>query len=141
MAPPTAAPATPPTSTDSASCPFTRVAQQGELVRKLKAEQAPKVPGHLSNHLSCPYLFVQSLLVPTSVCPIITLVPSHLSIHRYCTEWFVICRVLIRRPVNSRVQSHLSSRLPRVANDLSGHYSCPHIICMPVMFILNPPQQ
>uniref|UniRef100_A0A4W6G2J9 Bifunctional glutamate/proline--tRNA ligase n=1 Tax=Lates calcarifer TaxID=8187 RepID=A0A4W6G2J9_LATCA len=61
MAPPTSAPA-PPTSApapatspaDTTSCPFTRVAQQGELVRKLKAEQAPKVPGHLSNHQSCP---------------------------------------------------------------------------------------
>uniref|UniRef100_A0A4W6G2L8 Bifunctional glutamate/proline--tRNA ligase n=1 Tax=Lates calcarifer TaxID=8187 RepID=A0A4W6G2L8_LATCA len=49
MAPPTSAPA-PPTSApapatspaDTTSCPFTRVAQQGELVRKLKAEQAPK---------------------------------------------------------------------------------------------------
>uniref|UniRef100_A0A3Q3RSZ4 Bifunctional glutamate/proline--tRNA ligase n=1 Tax=Mastacembelus armatus TaxID=205130 RepID=A0A3Q3RSZ4_9TELE len=40
MAPTTSAPA-PPTS-DCTSCPFTRVAQQGELVRKLKAEQAPK---------------------------------------------------------------------------------------------------
>ncbi|XP_070760876.1 bifunctional glutamate/proline--tRNA ligase isoform X1 [Enoplosus armatus] len=42
MAPPTSAPAPPTTSADSTSCPFTRVAQQGELVRKLKAEQAPK---------------------------------------------------------------------------------------------------
>uniref|UniRef100_A0A665WKU3 Bifunctional glutamate/proline--tRNA ligase n=1 Tax=Echeneis naucrates TaxID=173247 RepID=A0A665WKU3_ECHNA len=41
MAPPTA-PATPTSPADSASCPFTRVAQQGELVRKLKAEKAPK---------------------------------------------------------------------------------------------------
>lgn len=43
MAPPTAAPPT--TQTDSSSCPFTRVTQQGDLVRKLKADQAPKVPG------------------------------------------------------------------------------------------------
>ncbi|XP_045887851.1 bifunctional glutamate/proline--tRNA ligase isoform X1 [Micropterus dolomieu] len=42
MEPPTSAPAPPTTSTDSTSCPFTRVSQQGELVRKLKAEQAPK---------------------------------------------------------------------------------------------------
>ncbi|XP_039982900.1 bifunctional glutamate/proline--tRNA ligase [Xiphias gladius] len=42
MTPPTPAPVLPTSSTDSASCPFTRVAQQGELVRKLKAEQAPK---------------------------------------------------------------------------------------------------
>ncbi|XP_069029580.1 bifunctional glutamate/proline--tRNA ligase isoform X1 [Embiotoca jacksoni] len=42
MAPPTSAPAPPTPSSDSASCPFTRVSQQGELVRKLKAEQAPK---------------------------------------------------------------------------------------------------
>ncbi|XP_068586506.1 bifunctional glutamate/proline--tRNA ligase isoform X2 [Cebidichthys violaceus] len=42
MAPPTSAPAPPTTSTDSASCPFTQVTQQGELVRKLKAEKAPK---------------------------------------------------------------------------------------------------
>lgn len=50
MAPPTSAPAPPTTSTDPASCPFTRVTQQGELVRKLKSEKAPKVPGHLSNY-------------------------------------------------------------------------------------------
>ncbi|XP_031165306.1 bifunctional glutamate/proline--tRNA ligase isoform X2 [Sander lucioperca] len=43
MAPPTSAPAPPTTSTDPASCPFTRVTQQGELVRKLKSEKAPKV--------------------------------------------------------------------------------------------------
>lgn len=43
MAPPT-------TPTDSASCSYTRVTQQGELVRKLKAEQAPKVPRHLSSY-------------------------------------------------------------------------------------------
>ncbi|XP_044059668.1 bifunctional glutamate/proline--tRNA ligase isoform X2 [Siniperca chuatsi] len=42
MAPPTSVPAPPTTSTDPASCPFTRISQQGELVRKLKAEQAPK---------------------------------------------------------------------------------------------------
>ncbi|KAK2919718.1 bifunctional glutamate/proline--tRNA ligase isoform X3 [Channa argus] len=42
MAPPTSAPAHPVSSADSPSCPFTRVAQQGELVRKLKAEKAPK---------------------------------------------------------------------------------------------------
>ncbi|KAK9543049.1 hypothetical protein VZT92_000861 [Zoarces viviparus] len=42
MAPPTSHPAPPTTSTDSASCPFTQVTQQGELVRKLKAEKAPK---------------------------------------------------------------------------------------------------
>lgn len=43
MAPPTSAPAPPTSSPDSGSCPFTRVTQQGELVRKLKAEKAPKV--------------------------------------------------------------------------------------------------
>nr|XP_046260310.1 bifunctional glutamate/proline--tRNA ligase isoform X1 [Scatophagus argus] len=42
MTPPTSAPAPAPTATDSSSCPFTRVVEQGELVRKLKAEQAPK---------------------------------------------------------------------------------------------------
>ncbi|KAM7015995.1 bifunctional glutamate/proline--tRNA ligase isoform 2-T2 [Tautogolabrus adspersus] len=42
MAPPTTATATPAMSTDTASCPFTRVTQQGEVVRKLKAEGAPK---------------------------------------------------------------------------------------------------
>ncbi|KAF7652206.1 hypothetical protein LDENG_00099990 [Lucifuga dentata] len=42
MAPPTSASAPPTLSTDSDSCPYTCVAQQGELVRKLKAEQAPK---------------------------------------------------------------------------------------------------
>ena len=45
MSPPTSAPAPPSTQADSSSCPHARVAQQGELVRKLKAEQAPKVPG------------------------------------------------------------------------------------------------
>lgn len=44
MAPPTSAPATPAPSPAGAACPYTRVSQQGELVRKLKAEQAPKVP-------------------------------------------------------------------------------------------------
>ncbi|XP_075875813.1 bifunctional glutamate/proline--tRNA ligase isoform X2 [Nelusetta ayraudi] len=42
MAPPTTTPAPPTTGTDTASCPYTRVTQQGDLVRKLKAEQAPK---------------------------------------------------------------------------------------------------
>ncbi|XP_037650125.1 bifunctional glutamate/proline--tRNA ligase isoform X1 [Sebastes umbrosus] len=42
MAPPTSAPAPPTTSADTTSCPFTLVSQQGELVRKLKAEKAPK---------------------------------------------------------------------------------------------------
>nr|XP_057934786.1 bifunctional glutamate/proline--tRNA ligase isoform X2 [Doryrhamphus excisus] len=42
MAPPTSIPASAAQSGDSAPCPYTRVAQQGELVRKLKAEQAPK---------------------------------------------------------------------------------------------------
>ncbi|XP_053293504.1 bifunctional glutamate/proline--tRNA ligase isoform X3 [Pleuronectes platessa] len=42
MAPPTSAPTPPISSSDPTSCPFTRVTQQGELVRKLKAEQAPK---------------------------------------------------------------------------------------------------
>ncbi|KAM4602394.1 bifunctional glutamate/proline--tRNA ligase isoform 2-T2 [Polymixia lowei] len=42
MAPPASSPAPPTASPDSASCPFTRVTQQGELVRKLKAEKAPK---------------------------------------------------------------------------------------------------
>ncbi|XP_006779781.1 bifunctional glutamate/proline--tRNA ligase isoform X2 [Neolamprologus brichardi] len=42
MAPPASTPAPPTSSSDSTSCPYTRVVQQGELVRKLKAEQAPK---------------------------------------------------------------------------------------------------
>ncbi|XP_068433011.1 bifunctional glutamate/proline--tRNA ligase isoform X1 [Clinocottus analis] len=42
MAPPTSDLAPPTTSTDAASCPFTQITQQGELVRKLKAEKAPK---------------------------------------------------------------------------------------------------
>lgn len=45
MAPPTSAAAA--AQADSSSCPYTRVTQQGDLVRKLKAEQAPKVHGHL----------------------------------------------------------------------------------------------
>lgn len=50
MTPPTAAPApapapaTVPATADSSSCPHARVSQQGELVRRLKAEKAPKVP-------------------------------------------------------------------------------------------------
>ncbi|XP_056268340.1 bifunctional glutamate/proline--tRNA ligase isoform X2 [Pseudoliparis swirei] len=40
MAPPTSTPAPPTTSTDT--CLFTQVTQQGELVRKLNAEKAPK---------------------------------------------------------------------------------------------------
>ncbi|KAI9517973.1 hypothetical protein NQZ68_001143 [Dissostichus eleginoides] len=43
MAPPTSAAAPPTTATNAASsCPLTRVNQQGELVRKLKAEKASK---------------------------------------------------------------------------------------------------
>ncbi|XP_077376307.1 bifunctional glutamate/proline--tRNA ligase isoform X2 [Festucalex cinctus] len=42
MSPPASAPASAFPSGDSAPCPYTRVAQQGELVRKLKSEQAPK---------------------------------------------------------------------------------------------------
>ncbi|KAM9408914.1 bifunctional glutamate/proline--tRNA ligase isoform 2-T2 [Pholidichthys leucotaenia] len=49
MAPPTAAASSPTAvqalpslSPDATSCPYTKVAQQGELVKKLKAEQAPK---------------------------------------------------------------------------------------------------
>ncbi|XP_030642053.1 bifunctional glutamate/proline--tRNA ligase isoform X1 [Chanos chanos] len=45
MAPPTSSSvqsSPTPAVTDSASCPYTRVAQQGEVVRKLKAEKAPK---------------------------------------------------------------------------------------------------
>lgn len=47
MAPPTCAPAPAAPQVDSSSCPYTRVTQQGDLVRKLKTEQAPKVHGHL----------------------------------------------------------------------------------------------
>lgn len=54
MAPPSSAAAP---QADSSSCPYTRVTQQGELVRKLKAEQAPKVHGHyLSFLISCSLL-------------------------------------------------------------------------------------
>lgn len=42
MAPPASTPAPPTSSSDFTSCPYSRVVQQGELVRKLKAEQAPK---------------------------------------------------------------------------------------------------
>eukprot|EP00066_Takifugu_rubripes_P018570 XP_011607836.1 PREDICTED: bifunctional glutamate/proline--tRNA ligase isoform X1 [Takifugu rubripes] len=42
MAPPTCAPAPAAPQVDSSSCPYTRVTQQGDLVRKLKTEQAPK---------------------------------------------------------------------------------------------------
>uniref|UniRef100_A0A8B9JFV7 Bifunctional glutamate/proline--tRNA ligase n=1 Tax=Astyanax mexicanus TaxID=7994 RepID=A0A8B9JFV7_ASTMX len=47
MAPPTSSPVqespAPSPSPSSSSCPFTRVAEQGEVVRKLKAEKAPKI--------------------------------------------------------------------------------------------------
>uniref|UniRef100_A0AAX7UHW4 WHEP-TRS domain-containing protein n=1 Tax=Astatotilapia calliptera TaxID=8154 RepID=A0AAX7UHW4_ASTCA len=43
MAPPASTPAPSTSSSDSTSCPYSRVVQQGELVRKLKAEQAPKI--------------------------------------------------------------------------------------------------
>lgn len=47
MAPPTTSAAAPAAAgVDSSSCPHARVTQQGDLVRKLKAEQAPKVHGH-----------------------------------------------------------------------------------------------
>lgn len=115
MTPPTPAPVLPTSSTDSASCPFTRVAQQGELVRKLKAEQAPKVPGNLSSHKSCPQPFVQSVFVSPSVCPIIFHVPSHLCICWYRTEWFVqsiivsscVCQVNSHVPMPFACQSSL----------------------------------
>ncbi|XP_061621354.1 bifunctional glutamate/proline--tRNA ligase isoform X1 [Phyllopteryx taeniolatus] len=42
MSSPASAPAPASPSGDCAPCPYTRVSQQGELVRKLKAEQAPK---------------------------------------------------------------------------------------------------
>lgn len=42
MTPPASAPTPTTTPKDSSSCPFTRVSEQGELVRKLKAEKAPK---------------------------------------------------------------------------------------------------
>lgn len=42
MNPPAPTPAPTPVPTDSFSCPYTRVSEQGELVRKLKAEKAPK---------------------------------------------------------------------------------------------------
>ncbi|XP_076011602.1 bifunctional glutamate/proline--tRNA ligase isoform X2 [Genypterus blacodes] len=41
-APPTSSPAPPTSSPDSGSCPYARVAQQGEVVKKLKADKAPK---------------------------------------------------------------------------------------------------
>lgn len=65
MAPPASTPAPPTSSSDSTSCPYTRVAQQGELVRKLKAEQAPKVKG-----------IFQSMITSSSVCQIIVLRPT-----------------------------------------------------------------
>uniref|UniRef100_A0A8C5EF66 Bifunctional glutamate/proline--tRNA ligase n=1 Tax=Gouania willdenowi TaxID=441366 RepID=A0A8C5EF66_GOUWI len=42
MAPPTSAVTPTPASSGPTSCPYTLVAEQGEMVRKLKAEQAPK---------------------------------------------------------------------------------------------------
>lgn len=65
MAPPASTPAPPTSSSDSTSCPYTRVVQQGELVRKLKAEQAPKVKG-----------IFQSIITSSSVCQIIVLCPT-----------------------------------------------------------------
>lgn len=57
MAPPASTPAPSTSSSDSTSCPYSRVVQQGELVRKLKAEQAPKVKG-----------IFQSIVTSSSVC-------------------------------------------------------------------------
>lgn len=75
MSPPSSAPAPPSTQADSSSCPHARVAQQGELLRKLKAEQAPKVPGlfnsFTNNFLIC-YLLAH---MSRSICPIILHVP------------------------------------------------------------------
>lgn len=64
MASPSSAPAAP--GLDSSSCPYTRVTEQGELVRKLKAEKAPKVRGH-SYMFACsrfPPSFVPTWLLP-----------------------------------------------------------------------------
>ncbi|CAL9701168.1 unnamed protein product [Knipowitschia caucasica] len=42
MSPPVSGPAPSSAQTGSSTCPFTRVSEQGELVRKLKSEKAPK---------------------------------------------------------------------------------------------------
>lgn len=47
VAPSTSAPAPAAHGVDTGSCPYARVTQQGDLVRKLKAEQAPKVHARL----------------------------------------------------------------------------------------------
>lgn len=65
MAPPASTPAPSTSSSDSTSCPYSRVVQQGELVRKLKAEQAPKVKG-----------IFQSIVTSSSVCQIFVLCPT-----------------------------------------------------------------
>uniref|UniRef100_A0A8C6PT85 Bifunctional glutamate/proline--tRNA ligase n=1 Tax=Nothobranchius furzeri TaxID=105023 RepID=A0A8C6PT85_NOTFU len=58
MAPPTSPASTAAPPSDSSSCPYTRVSQQGELVKKLKAEQAPKV------HLNI-YVVICPLILPS----------------------------------------------------------------------------
>lgn len=77
MTPPTTTPAPPTTGMDTASCPYTRVTQQGDLVRKLKAEQAPKVPESLSCYFSHPCPFVHSPFTSTSFFPLSIFVPIH----------------------------------------------------------------
>lgn len=75
MAPPTGTSAPPTTQTDSSSCPYTRVSQQGEVVKKLKAEQAPKVRGYIQLLITFT-LFVRSRFMSTSVGPTIIRPPS-----------------------------------------------------------------
>lgn len=72
-APPISTPAAPTLAPDSSSCPYTCVTQQGELVRKLKAEKAPKVPGYLCSPWSCSQLgHVSALRIPY-LCPVASL--------------------------------------------------------------------
>uniref|UniRef100_A0A8D3AHW1 Bifunctional glutamate/proline--tRNA ligase n=1 Tax=Scophthalmus maximus TaxID=52904 RepID=A0A8D3AHW1_SCOMX len=78
MATPSSASTPPTSSTDSASCSFTRVAQQGELVRKLKAEKAPKVTGHIPS--SCTRPFAQPSPMCQIICPFVDVEPDQIDV-------------------------------------------------------------
>lgn len=83
MAPPASTPAPPTSSSDSTSCPYTRVAQQGELVKKLKAQQAPKVKG-----------IFQSMITSSSVCQIIILRPTLLVfVSPFIIRWILASKI------------------------------------------------
>lgn len=90
MAPPTTALAPAAPAAETTSCPFTRVAEQGELVRKLKAEKAPKVPRHLSTLITLNVHFHPSShpFVSAFVCPAIAHSSLLLNVESSCLRTF-----------------------------------------------------